>query len=78
MQWRSNSQLSRQALCGNHAKGRQDRDLCCGIGGDTIALAQYFDVTGFDLDETRPQLAHANAHVGCKTNPSAAVGCDKL
>ncbi|MBK7749694.1 MAG: methyltransferase domain-containing protein [Candidatus Obscuribacter sp.] len=38
-------------------------DLCCGIGGDTIALAQYFDVTGFDLDETRLQLAHANAHV---------------
>ncbi|MBP7577902.1 MAG: methyltransferase domain-containing protein [Candidatus Obscuribacter sp.] len=38
-------------------------DLCCGIGGDTIALAQYFDVTGFDLDETRLQLANANAQV---------------
>jgi len=38
-------------------------DLCCGIGGDTIALARHFDVTGFDLDQTRLQLARANAQV---------------
>lgn len=44
-------------------KNARIADLCCGIGGDTIALAKYFDVTGFDLDETRLQLAKANAQV---------------
>jgi SAM-dependent methyltransferase len=36
-------------------------DLGCGIGGDLLALAQVRPVIGIDLDETRLQLAQANA-----------------
>jgi len=39
-------------------------DACCGIGGDTIALAQAgLDVTALDLDERRAWMASTNA--GC-------------
>lgn len=49
-------------------------DLCCGIGGDTIALARHFDVTGFDLDETRLELAKANAQV-CEVEHRLQTTC---
>ncbi len=35
-------------------------DLCCGIGGDLLAIAQYFSVQGFDRDDTIATLARAN------------------
>lgn len=38
-------------------------DFCCGIGGDTTGLLQYFRVDGYDLDEGRLCLATANASV---------------
>lgn len=41
--------------------GERIADLCCGIGGDTIALSQSFDVVGYDLDESRLLFAEANA-----------------
>ncbi len=40
---------------------QQIADLCCGIGGDTIALSQDFKVSGFDRDEARLLMAQANA-----------------
>jgi SAM-dependent methyltransferase len=35
-------------------------DLGCGIGGDSLALVRYFNVTGVDLDEARLVFAQAN------------------
>ncbi len=39
---------------------RRVEDLCCGIGGDTMALARRGIVTGFDLDPGAAELAAAN------------------
>jgi hypothetical protein len=36
-------------------------DLCCGIGGDLVALAQRGSAAGFDVDEVARLLAEANA-----------------
>ncbi len=38
-------------------------DLCCGIGGDLMALANSFDVTGVDIDPTTAWIAEHNANV---------------
>lgn len=38
-------------------------DLCCGIGGDTIALAGQGPVVAVDWSPTRVELAHHNAGV---------------
>lgn len=38
-------------------------DLCCGIGGDLLALAQRSAVTGIDRDEVAALFAAANARV---------------
>ncbi|MBT4692100.1 MAG: hypothetical protein HOB73_02010 [Planctomycetaceae bacterium] len=38
-------------------------DLCCGIGGDLMALATYFDTTGVDIDPTIAWIAEHNANV---------------
>ncbi|NWJ98919.1 MAG: SAM-dependent methyltransferase [Chloroflexi bacterium] len=42
-------------------------DLGCGIGGDSLALARYFHVTGVDLDEARLVFAQANLAVYNRT-----------
>jgi hypothetical protein len=41
--------------------GSRIADLGCGIGGDSIALARHFHVTGVDLDPARLLFAQANA-----------------
>ncbi len=41
--------------------GSRVADLGCGIGGDSLALARYFHVTGVDLDSARLRFAQANA-----------------
>lgn len=41
-------------------------DLCCGIGGDLMALADSFDVTGVDIDPTTAWIAEYNANVTSK------------
>ncbi len=38
-------------------------DLCCGIGGDLLALAPYGSATGVDRDPVMSILAEANARV---------------
>jgi SAM-dependent methyltransferase len=38
-------------------------DLCCGAGGDTLALASVADVIGVDRDALRLAMAAANARV---------------
>ena len=48
---------ARYAECG------QVVDLCCGIGGDALALAAHADVLAVDLDPLRLRMAAANADV---------------
>ncbi|MBT7255787.1 MAG: hypothetical protein HN882_12350 [Planctomycetaceae bacterium] len=38
-------------------------DLCCGIGGDLMALAKSFDVIGVDIDPTTAWIAQHNINV---------------
>src|SRR5690349_17360759 len=44
----------------NLPPGSRIADLGCGIGGDSLALAGYFSVTGVDLDPARLIFATAN------------------
>lgn len=43
--------------------GARIADLGCGIGGDSLGMAQYFAVTGVDLDAARLVFAEANAAI---------------
>lgn len=52
----------------NHRAGRFAglgwvADLCCGLGGDALALAAHCQVVGLDLDPLRLWLAQANVAV---------------
>jgi hypothetical protein len=38
-------------------------DLCCGIGGDALALAAHAEVLAIDVDPIRARMAEANAGV---------------
>ena len=52
-------------------------DLCCGIGGDAIALAERCDVTAVDLNTTTCLRAEWNAEASL-SNPSCSIrkiGC---
>jgi len=46
-----------------YPEGAQVVDLCCGIGGDALALAARAEVLAVDLDPLRLRLAAANADV---------------
>jgi hypothetical protein len=48
---------------GRLGNARRLADLCCGIGGDLIALAAASDVLAVDRDETHARLARHNAAV---------------
>jgi hypothetical protein len=51
-------------------------DLCCGIGGDLIALAAPSDVLAVDKDETHARLALHNAAVYGRAGNVTAVVAD--
>jgi hypothetical protein len=51
-------------------------DLCCGIGGDLIALAGAGDVLAVDRDEVHARLARHNAGVYGHAGPVTAVVSD--
>lgn len=51
-------------------------DLCCGIGGDLIALAAAGDVLAVDRDETHARLALHNAAVYGRAEHVTAVVAD--
>lgn len=60
------------------APGSLVADFCCGIGGDTTGLLQYFLVDGYDLDQARLLLAKANAQAynhGERFNPLCQDVC---
>ncbi len=74
-------QSSSEAIAGYRA-GRLGRprsrvaDLCCGIGGDLIALAAASDVLAVDRDETHARLALHNAAVYGRADRVTAVVAD--
>jgi hypothetical protein len=55
---------------------RRVADLCCGIGGDLIALAAASDVLAVDRDETHTRLALHNAAVYGRAQRVTAVVAD--
>jgi SAM-dependent methyltransferase len=73
-------QSSSEAIAGYRA-GRLSgasrvADLCCGIGGDLIALAAASDVLAVDRDETHARLALHNAAVYGRADRVTAVVAD--
>jgi SAM-dependent methyltransferase len=50
-----------QRFVANLPQSARVADLGCGIGGDSLPLAQHFQVTGVDLDAARLVFAVANA-----------------
>ena len=63
----------RAARLGN---ARRLADLCCGIGGDLIALAAASGVLAVDRDETHARLARHNAAVYGRTEHVTTVVAD--
>jgi SAM-dependent methyltransferase len=55
------------------ARGEPVADLCCGIGGDLVALAERGPVTGIERDPIVALLAEANLRAS-GVRPDAAVG----
>lgn len=51
--------------CAGVGSGSPAFDLCCGIGGDAIALGRVLGLTCVDLDPVRAWMAGMNA--GCRT-----------
>jgi SAM-dependent methyltransferase len=57
-----------------YAHTGQVADLCCGIGGDLIALAEHHPVLAVDIDPLHLRMAQANAGVyGTASNVRAAA-----
>lgn len=53
-------------------------DLCCGLGGDALALAAHCQVVGLDLDPLRLWLAQANVAAYNRESRFQAVQADLL
>ena len=49
-------------------------DLCCGIGGDAIALAAHMELVGFDLDPLKAWMTGINAR--CPTQCADVMEAD--
>ncbi len=60
----------------NLPPGSRIADLGCGIGGDSLALAEYFPVTGVDLDPARLLFATANLEAYHRSNNFSALEAD--
>jgi SAM-dependent methyltransferase len=59
----ASSELVARHRVGRYAGHRRVADLCCGIGGDLIALADGHDVLAVDRDSLHLRMARANAEV---------------
>jgi hypothetical protein len=55
---------------GRLPRGQPIADLCCGIGGDLMALALRGAVTGIERDPVTAALARANLKAACSTDSS--------
>ena len=72
----SSSETIARYRAGRLRNARRVADLCCGIGGDLIALAAAGDVLAVDRDETHARLALHNAGVYGRAEPVTAVVAD--
>lgn len=73
-------QSSSEAIAGYRASRLRDArrvaDLCCGIGGDLIALAESAEVLAVDRDEAHARLALRNAAVYGRADKVTALVAD--
>src|SRR5690606_8796502 len=58
---------------GRFAVGSRIADLCCGIGGDLLALSQRGEAVGVDANEIVTAIAARNAEVVGAANASVQV-----
>jgi len=72
----SSSETIARYRAGRLKNARHVADLCCGIGGDLIALAAASDVLAVDRDETHARLALHNAAVYGRAGRVTAVVAD--
>jgi SAM-dependent methyltransferase len=72
----SSSEAVAAYRAGRLAAARRVADLCCGIGGDLIALAAASDVLAVDRDETHLRLALHNAAAYGRARRVTAVLAD--
>ena len=72
----SSSETVARYRAGRLMSARRVADLCCGIGGDLIALAAASDVLAVDRDETHARLALHNAAVYGRADHVTAVVAD--
>jgi len=72
----SSSETIARYRAGRLKDARHVADLCCGIGGDLIALAAASDVLAVDRDETHARLALHNAAVYGRAGRVTAVVAD--
>ena len=72
----SSSEPVARYRAGRLASARRVADLCCGIGGDLIALATASDVLAVDRDEAHVRLALHNAAVYGRAQRVTAVVAD--
>jgi len=72
----SSSETIARYRAGRLRNARRVADLCCGIGGDLIALAAASDVLAVDRDETHARLALHNAGVYGRSEHVTAVVAD--
>jgi SAM-dependent methyltransferase len=72
----SSSETIARYRAGRLKNARRVADLCCGIGGDLIALAAASDVLAVDRDETHARLARYNAGVYGRAERVTAVVAD--
>ena len=72
----SSSETIARYRAGRFKNASRVADLCCGIGGDLIALAAASDVLAVDRDETHARLALHNAAVYGRAEHVTAVVTD--
>jgi RNA cap guanine-N2 methyltransferase len=72
----SSSETIGRYRAGRFGDARRMADLCCGIGGDLLALASGRDVLAIDLDETHARLALHNAGVYGEAENVRAIVAD--
>jgi len=72
----SSSETIARYRAGRFGDARRIADLCCGIGGDLLALASGRDVLAVDLDEMHARLALHNAGVYGEAENVRAVVAD--
>ena len=72
----SSSETIARYRAGRLKNARHVADLCCGIGGDLIALAAASDVLAVDRDEIHARLALHNAAVYGRAGRVTAVVAD--